>query len=71
MIHGNYLYASWYDLCCQERSLREGNDSRRSQSITELVLIKDREKNLQFEFNQAKDMLKTEKGRVKHYMEQV
>ncbi|KAK2167062.1 hypothetical protein LSH36_32g09010 [Paralvinella palmiformis] len=55
----------------RERSLRENNDTRRSQNITELVVIKDRENNLQFELNQVKEQLQKEKERVNHYMEQL
>ncbi len=51
--------------------MREGQDSRRTQSITELVVIKDREKNLKFELEQTKEMLRHEKERIKHYMEEV
>ena len=51
--------------------MRENNDTRRSQNITELVVIKDRENNLQFELNQVKEQLQKEKERVNHYMEQV
>ena len=55
----------------QERSLRESNDTRRSANITELVVLKDREKQLKFELEQAQEQLRREQGRVKHYMEQV
>ncbi len=55
----------------QERNLRESNDTRRSANITELVMLKDREKQLQFDLEQTREQLGREQGRVQHYMEQV
>ncbi len=55
----------------QERNLRETQDTRRSQSITDMVVTKEREKQLKFELNQTQEMLKHEQGRVKHYLEEV
>jgi len=55
----------------QERSARETTDSRRSQSFTELVTLKDQENQLRAELDQTKEQLKSEQQKVRHYIEQV
>jgi hypothetical protein len=55
----------------QEREFRENQETRRSLNITELVSVKDHEKQLQFDIDQLRDQLKHEQERCSHYMDQV
>ncbi|XP_070533240.1 outer dense fiber protein 2-like [Ptychodera flava] len=55
----------------RERTLREDRDTKRAADITELVTVKDREQQLQFELNQAKNQLQQEKDRIRFYMEKL
>lgn len=51
--------------------MREGMDTRRSQNITELVVLREQEKQLKFELDHSRDLLLREQERVKVLMQQV
>ena len=51
--------------------MRESQDTRRSQNITEMVVAKDREKQLQMELNQSRELLRNEQKRCKDMVQQV
>lgn len=55
----------------QEKMLRENRDTRHSTHITELVTVRDKEKQLKFDLDQAREALKQERERVAHLMKQV
>ena len=63
----NWLHVFFF----QEKSLRESQEERRTQSISEVVAAQEKEKALAYELEKTKDLLKTEQDRSKHYMEQV
>ena len=55
----------------QEKALRENKDERRSKDITELVKLREQEKALKFEVNQAQELLQREKEHTERLMQQV
>lgn len=55
----------------REKMLRETRDTRHSTHITELVTVRDKEKQLKFELDQAREALKQERERVAHLMKQL
>ncbi|XP_054754992.2 intraflagellar transport protein 74 homolog [Lytechinus pictus] len=55
----------------REKMLRESRDTRHSTHITELVTVKDKEKQLKFDLDQARESLKQERERVAHLMKQL
>lgn len=60
-----------YLMFLQEKMLRENRDTRHSTHITELVTVRDKEKQLKFDLDQAREVLKQERERVAHLMKQV
>lgn len=60
-----------YLMFLQEKMLRENRDTRHSTHITELVTVRDKEKQLKFDLDQAREALKQERERVAHLMKQV
>ncbi|XP_071483729.1 uncharacterized protein [Diadema antillarum] len=55
----------------REKMLRESRDTRHSSQITELVTVRDKEKQLKFDLDQAREALKQERDRVAHLMQQL
>ncbi|XP_022091153.1 paramyosin-like [Acanthaster planci] len=55
----------------RERSLRESRDTRHASNITELVTVRDKEKQLKYELDKAREELKYERDRVQHLMNQL
>lgn len=55
----------------REKRLREKQDNRRSESLSQLVSSEEKEKFLRFELDQTRELLKTERDRNKEFMEQL
>ena len=55
----------------QEKALRENKDDRRSKDITELVKLREQERTLKFEANQAKELLQREQEHTQRLLQQV
>ena len=55
----------------QEKELRESQESRRSQGISEMLVAKDQEKKLKGELNETRDQLRMAEDRIKQLVDQV
>ncbi|XP_071804744.1 uncharacterized protein [Asterias amurensis] len=55
----------------RERTLRENRDTRHATNITELVTVRDKEKQLSFDLQKARNELQHERDRVQHLLDQL
>ena len=51
--------------------MRENRDTRHATNITELVTVRDKEKQLSFDLQKARNELQHERDRVQHLLDQV
>ena len=51
--------------------MRESQESRRSQGISEMLVAKDQEKKLKGELNETRDQLRMAEDRIKQLIDQV
>ena len=55
----------------QEKNLRDEIETRHSSNISEMVCVKEKEKELKFELDYVSEQLKKEQDRVRQIQEQV
>jgi hypothetical protein len=55
----------------QERGARETTESRHTQSHTELLQLRDKEKDIRFEVSHLQEQLRKEQEKSRHYLENV
>lgn len=58
-------------LLYQERGARQTTESRHTQSHSELIQLRDREKDAKFEISHLQEQLRKEQEKSRHYLENV